>query len=323
MSKLRLTVIGGGSVGLVMAASLALAGIDLTLLARGPAVGQLRRDGIEVTGVLGTHTVAPGTIAIDDADRPDAASLDCDVLIVATKAYQLAGVLRPIAAKAGDTAAPRTILLLQNGWGSADEARAMMPGATAIFSSVMLIGSERRSARQVNINVQAGPVRIGSLFGSASDVIRALIAAAANGILPMVYDEKIEQAILSKFLFNNCLNASGALTGKTYGELLSNPHSRRLIIDLADEAIRVLAAARDYQAAEGGAHYVENILTPLVIPKAAAHRSSMLQDVEAGRRTEIDYLNGAVASMGHACGIATPVNEAILALIHARERNGW
>lgn len=320
MKKQRLTVIGSGSVGMAIAATFALVGVDVTLRARGSSVDLLRSGGIKVTGVLGEHATAPEAVAIADAAHPGTAGLDCDVLIVATKAYQVSEVLGSIAARAPGTPGPRSILLLQNGWGSADEARALMPSGVGIFSSIMMIGIERRSPTHVNINVQAGPVRIGTLFGSPSDEVRSLVAAAAPGFLPMVYEDNIEPAILNKFLFNSCLNAAGALTGQTYGDLVSNEHSRRLIIHLADEAIRVLAEARGYKAAESGSHYVENMLTPFVIPKAAAHRSSMLQDVEAGRRTEIDYLNGAIARMARSAAIETPFNEAIVSLIRARER---
>ena len=105
----------------------------------------------------------------------------------------------------------------------------------------------------------------------------------------------------------------------TYGELMSNQHTRQLISRVADETIRVIQAERKVALAQDGEEYVEKSLTPFVLPKAAAHRSSMLQDVEAGRRTEIDYLNGAVGRMGKDQGIATPYNDAVSSLIRARE----
>lgn len=105
----------------------------------------------------------------------------------------------------------------------------------------------------------------------------------------------------------------------TYGELVSNVHTRHLIKQVADETIRVVRAERQAEVAVDGVSYVEQTLTPFVLPKAAAHRSSMLQDVEAGRRTEIDYLNGAVVRMGQRHGVATPANDAIACLVRARE----
>jgi 2-dehydropantoate 2-reductase len=323
MSPLRITVLGSGSVGLALAATLAQAGQSLTLLARSSAIAQLRDDGICVTGVCGEHRVGPERLKVSDADQPDAEDIACDVLIVATKAYQVAHALQRLMLQVATPAqAPRAVLLLQNGWGSADEALAVLPPGVPVFSSIMMIGIERRSPTHVNVNVQASPVRVGTLFGAASDAVERMKGAVAHaqaGFLPITYDDAIEPAILNKFLFNTCLNAVGALTRLTYGELVSNAHARRLITQVADETIRVVHAERQLSLATDGVSYVDRTLTPFVLPKAAAHRSSMLQDVEAGRRTEIDYLNGAVVRMGQARDLATPANDAVVNLIRARE----
>ncbi len=108
--------------------------------------------------------------------------------------------------------------------------------------------------------------------------------------------------------------------GRSYGELLENAHSRGLIAHLADETLRVFASRSNHRPAENGVHNVEGTLIPVVIPRSAAHRSSMVQDLESGRRTEIDYLNGAIVRMGHEVGIDTPFRQSVVALIHARER---
>jgi len=318
MKPLRITVLGSGSVGLAVAASFAQAGQQVTLLARGSAVALLRDNGITVTGVCGQHAIAPQALKIGDAAQPDAPDIACDLLVVATKAYQVAEVLRGLMQHAA-SGSPAAVLLLQNGWGSADEARAVLPPEVSVFSSIMMIGIERRSPTHVNVNVQASPIRVGTLFGAAPGPMQEAVARGQAGFLPIRFEDEIEPAILDKFLFNTCLNAIGAITRMSYGELLSNGHTRHLITQLADETIRVVGAERKFPLAADGARYVEKTLTPFVLPKAAAHRSSMLQDVEAGRRTEIDYLNGAVVRMGREHGIATPFNDAVAHLVKARE----
>lgn len=325
MKPLRITVLGSGSVGLAVAASLAQSGQQITLLARGSAVPLLREHGITVTGVCGQHLVAPQALKVSDVARPDAQDIACDLLIVATKAYQVADALRdlmrvaPRAPGAGAAAAPQAVLLLQNGWGSADEARAVLPADVSIFSSIMMIGIERRSPTHVNINVQASPVRVGTLTGAAPGPMPDVVARGQAGFLPITFEDEIEPAVLDKFLFNTCLNAIGAITRMRYGELVSNGHTRHLITQVADETLRVVLAHRRFPLAPDGATYVDQRLTPFVLPRAAAHRSSMLQDVEAGRRTEIDYLNGAVVRLGREHGIATPSNDAVASLVRARE----
>jgi 2-dehydropantoate 2-reductase len=314
-----MTVVGGGSVGLAFAASFARAGTDVTLLSRGPAAMLLREQGITVTGVCGDHRIGPEQLKVGDAGEPRREDLDCDVLVMATKAYQVADALKGLMRSAAPVSAPRSVLLLQNGWGSADEARDVLPSGVPVFSSIMMIGIERRSPTAVNVNVQASPVRVGTLFGAPPERMKDAVARGQDGFLPIRYDDEIEPAILDKFLFNTCLNAIGAITRMTYGDLVSNEHTRHLITQVADETIRVVLAQRHRALAPDGATYVGKTLTPFVLPKAAAHRSSMLQDVEAGRRTEIDYLNGAVVRMGEASGIATPANEAVSRLVLARQ----
>lgn len=89
------------------------------------------------------------------------------------------------------------------------------------------------------------------------------------------------------------------------------PPARRLVTQMADETTRVVHAERQVARAPDGATYGDKTLTPFVLPEAAAHRSSMPQDAEAGRRTEIDYLNGAAVRTGQGAGHR-----------HARQRRG-
>ncbi len=319
MRNLRMTVIGGGSVGLCLAASFALSGASVTLMVRRASVETLRTQPVTVTGKLGEHRVEPGRIAIEDADHPTQACLNWDVLAVTTKAYDVADAVRPYAIPK-TTSGPRAILLMQNGLGSAEVARDVMGSDTPIFSTAMYIGMQRDGLTNVSVNAHSGPVRTGALLGDDASAIAPMLEIAARGFLPMVHEPNIQQTIFAKLLFNTCMNPTGALIGRNYGELLENEHSRGLIANLADETLRVFAASTGYRPAENGRHYVEGTLIPLVIPHSATHRSSMVQDLESGRRTEIDFLNGAIVKMGHEVSINTPFHQSIVALIHARER---
>ncbi|WP_313952085.1 2-dehydropantoate 2-reductase [Accumulibacter sp.] len=321
MNNLRMTVIGGGSVGLGLAASFALAGASVILMARAGSVDTLRTEAITVSGLLGEHSVEPGRIAIEDADHPTLAGLDCDVLVVTTKAYDVADALRPYAAPDAP-ARPHAIVLMQNGVGSAEAAREVMGPDTPVFSTAMLIGVQRHGLNHVSVNAHSGPVRTGSLLGDDVQAITPMLEVAGRGFLPMVHEPNIQQTIFAKLLFNTCMNPTGALIGRSYGELLENEHSRSLIGHLADETLRVFASSTGYRPAKNGRHYVEDTLIPLVIPRSALHRSSMVQDLESGRRTEIDYLNGAIVRMGREVGIDTPFHQSIVALIHARSQWG-
>lgn len=318
MPRLRLTILGSGAIGLALAATYAHAGADVTLLGRGSVVAQLKQTGIHVTGVAGEYHIEPHRLKVSDVGAPDHEDLMCDVLIVATKAYQVRAALEDLAKQQGSAFAPKMVLLLQNGWGSGGEVRSLLAADVPIFSGIMMIGIERRTDTHIHVNVLAGPIRLGSLFGFDAAPMRQVVELGNHGFLPMDDDDNIEPTILNKFLFNSCLNALGALTNMSYGELVTNPKTRHLITHIADETIRVVQIERHVSLAADGVDYVGNTLLPFVIPKAAAHRSSMLQDVEASRKTEIDYLNGATVRMGRMFGVATPYNDVITHLIEAK-----
>jgi 2-dehydropantoate 2-reductase len=315
MGAITASVIGAGSVGLGIAASLAVAGQRVTLLAREAVVAALRDSPITVSGLHGEHALPAGTIAIEDAANPSAAARGCAMLIVTTKAHDIAAALAPFA---GATPAPRAVLSLHNGIGASEAIRAALGPAIPVYASAMMIGLERQGIAHVVSKAASSPINTGPLLGDAAAPLEAFVAAAQRGFLPIRVDPAIRQTVLFKLLFNACMNPTGALTGLTYGELVTHPATRGLIERLAEETLAVLSAAHGYRPAENGLAYLRDTLTPIVLPRSAGHRSSMLQDIAAGRRTEIGSLNGAVAALGRRHGIATPTHDALIALVGAR-----
>ncbi|WP_270933616.1 ketopantoate reductase family protein [Falsiroseomonas oryzae] len=309
------TVLGAGSVGLGIAASLAIAGQRVTLLARAGSVAALRASAITVSGLHGEHALAAGAIAIEEAAAPSATARSCDMLVVTTKAHDIAAALAPFA---GAEPAPRAVLSLHNGIGASEAIRAALGPGIPIYASAMMIGLERQGIAHVVSKAASSPINAGPLLGDATAPLERFVAAAQGGFLPMRVDPTIRETVLFKLLFNTCMNPTGALTGLTYGELVTHPSTRGLIERLAEETLAVLAAAHGYRPAASGEAYARDTLTPIVIPRSAGHRSSMLQDVAAGRRTEMASLNGAVARLGRLHGIATPTHDALIDLIGAR-----
>jgi 2-dehydropantoate 2-reductase len=315
MTTITATVIGAGSVGLGIAASLAVAGQRVTLLARAGSVAALRGSAITVSGLHGEHALPAGAVAIEDAAAPSDATRGCDMLVVTTKAHDIAAALAPFAAAAPS---PRAALSMHNGLGASEAIRASLGPAIPVYASAMMIGLERQGLAHVAIKAAASPIMAGPLLGDDTAPLASFVAAAQAGFLPMRVDPAIRETVLFKLLFNTCMNPTGALTGLTYGELVSHKATLGLIERLAGETLSVLAAAFGYRPAESGAAYARETLAPAVLARSAGHRSSMLQDIEAGRRTEIDSLNGAVARLGRTLGIATPTHDALIDLIAAR-----
>jgi 2-dehydropantoate 2-reductase len=110
----------------------------------------------------------------------------------------------------------------------------------------------------------------------------------------------------------------GALAGRRYGEITSDPTTKGLLEDVVHEIFEVLAKAEIELAWPDARAYLETFYSEL-IPPTAGHESSMLQDLRAGKRTEIDALCGAVERLGAAHGVATPVTSALAVLVRAAE----
>ena len=315
MTEFSVAVFGGGSVGLCLAAHFAKAGARVFLLLRQSSMEAVRGKPIAVSGLLGDHLVPAEAYTICDASAPTDEVLGCDMLVLTTKAIDVEKALQPFANR---LRCP-PILLLQDGMGSSEIAREVIGSDVPLYSSAMMIGMVRQSPISVEVTAQSSPILCGSLLGDSEEPLKDLLQVAEQGFVPMVQDPSIRETISFKLLFNSCMNPTGALTGQTYGELLENPESRELIVGLADETLATYAKAFDYRPADNGKQYVDDVLAKIVFPRGQGHRSSMLQDLEDGRKTEIDFLNGAIIRLADDAGLPSIRHKSISQLIKASE----
>ena len=118
-------------------------------------------------------------------------------------------------------------------------------------------------------------------------------------------------------IFNAATNPMGALTGLTHGRLCERPDLRAVVSGLVAEGKAVAAAQGIVLDADPEA-LIDHAAKPEV---AYDHKASMLQDVEASRQTEVDYLNGGIVRFGREWGVPTPLNSAVTALVKGVERS--
>ena len=118
-----------------------------------------------------------------------------------------------------------------------------------------------------------------------------------------------------KVIFNAATNQLGALTGLTHGRVCERPPLRALASTLVDEG-KAVAAAQGIELDADPEALIDHAAKPEV---AYGHKASMLQDVEARRQTEIDFLNGGIVRFGRELGVPTPTHEAIWALVKGVE----
>ena len=311
-------VFGAGAVGLGLASALVGAG-PLRIVARGASADALRTHGLRRTGLFGRADAPPGSFGV--AERADALSGGAaDFVLVATKAFDTDAAAAALAA-APRAAGPRTrFVLCQNGWGNAERFALHFP-AERVFNARVITGFRRLALHHVEVTVHAEPIHVGSLFGASAAVVAPLCAALAKGGLPCEPSERIAEDLWAKLLYNATLNPLGAILGASYGALGASPHTRGVMEALAHETFAVMEAAGRRTHWPSAAAWLADFYARL-LPPTAAHESSMLQDLRAGRRTEIDAITGAVVELAARHGVAAPVSGSVLALVRFLEARG-
>ncbi|WP_243669298.1 hypothetical protein [Methanoculleus chikugoensis] len=162
-------------------------------------------------------------------------------------------------------------------------------------------------------------MKIGRFPSGTDDAVERLAALIRDAGIRAEATADIRTDIWGKTLYTCALNPLGALMNVPYG-VLADPHAWAVVTAIVEEAYRVAEAEGvALPPWETPAAYLEYLRTAQ-LPATAAHHLSMLQDIAGGRKTEIDFMNGAVAALAERHGIGAPYNTCIAELIRFRER---
>jgi len=310
---MKILIAGAGAVGSVFGGLLSLKGHAVTLLGRGPHIEAIQKNGIEITGIWGhfksdscrVWTVAP----------PLTLAEEFDMILICVKSYDTSSMLQNILPCVSKNTC---IVSLQNGLNNYETILKYISPDRILMGRV-IFGVVRPEAGKADVTVYAEEVRIGSPDHSMNEECIFQIAGIfSEAGIPTLPAKDIMQYIWDKVLYNSSLNPLSVLRNCTYGELLEDPETREMMCQIVEEIYHVAGAKKVSMMEKSPERYVEKLFTRL-IPSTAAHRSSMLQDILNGRRTEIDALNGAVLKMAYETGISVPVNEMLTSLIKAKE----
>jgi 2-dehydropantoate 2-reductase len=312
-------VFGAGAVGLGLASALLAAGSRVRIVARGATADALRTHGLLRTGLFGRVSAPPGSFGVaESADAlPGGAA---DFVLVATKAFDTDAAAAALAAAPHAVGARTRFVLCQNGWGNAERFAARFP-AERVYSARVITGFRRPALHHVEVTVHAEPVHVGSLFGASAAAVAPLCAAIAKGGLPCQPSSRIAEDLWAKLLYNATLNPLGAILGASYGALGTSPHLRPVMEALAHETFAVMRASGFRTHWPNAEAWLADFRARL-LPPTAAHESSMLQDLRAGRRSEIDAITGAVVELASRHDVDVPVSRSVLALVRFLELRG-
>jgi len=305
-------ITGLGALGTVFATMLKKAGHRVHALTREKYLSALADKRLRVTGIWGEHeALLDGIHSTIDPLRNTA----FDLIILTVKSYDTAAAIEQVKALVGgDT----LVVVAQNGYGNYETVAAAIGRERALLARI-IFGVKLHAPGRAEVTVIADDVRMGQPEGAIDPGrVKAIAAAINQAGVPTSYAENVSAILWDKILYNAALNPLGAVLECTYGRLAENPETRRLMDRIIDEVFRVAQAHNiplNWRTAE---EYRRHFYTRLV-PPTAKHFPSMYYDVKAGKRLEIDALNGAIVKLAQEKGISVPVNETMTALIKAKE----
>ena len=310
-------IVGAGGVGLALGTCLHASGQPVELVVRSDeAASALRAQGFARSGLFGDVTVPAPALRIRRSLAELAGSAP-DYLLICTKTTAVDEVARALGDVWHALEAEPIVVLFLNGWGSAERFAARIP-RDRIYNARVITGFTRVSTTQVTVTVHADAIHLGSLFGEPASRVAPLARSIDAGGLPCRTTDRIEADLLAKLLYNCLLNPLGALLGVPYGRLGEAPETRSLMEAIAREIFRVLDAAGRRTHWPDAEAYLDTFYREL-LPPTARHFSSMLQDLEAGRPTEIDALCGAVVRLAACHGTEAPLCAALTTLVHGAQ----
>jgi 2-dehydropantoate 2-reductase len=302
----KFAVIGAGPVGAIVAAFLTRGGCEVTLCDIVPGLLAPALDpGIRIEGTDTLQArVARTTTRIDDLfqDPPE-------VIVVTVKATAL-----PLIASALEDfmAEGRYVVSWQNGIDT-ERVLAQHLGARAVMRGVVNYGCVPIQPAHVRIAFHHRPHFLQELDPRSREAAIGLGNVFTACGLDTEHTDRIADMVWRKAVLNACMNPICAVTGKTMVETILDPFLFGLVEALIKEGV---AVARANEFALGSDFYPYCLD---YIKNAGNHKPSMLQDIEAGRRTEIDYINGKIIEYGDQAGMATPYNTMIRGLVKALE----
>jgi 2-dehydropantoate 2-reductase len=301
---MRVCIVGCGAVGSLFAANLArLDDVEVWAYDVSRAhVDAINANGLRLTGA--DDVVARLYATTNAAELPV-----CDFGIVATKAMHTEGAIADTAHAFADGA----VATVQNGVGNeevvARHVERVIRGTTFPAGKILEPGVVQWDVK--------GDTTLGPFEPQPArpDEIERLAGACTRGGMPTSAVADARPAQWRKVIFNAATNPVGALTGLTHGRVCERADLRAIVSALVDEG-KAVAAAQGIVLDADPEELIDHAAKPEV---AYDHKASMLQDVEARRATEIDYLSGGIARFGRELGVPTPLNDAITQLIKAQE----
>lgn len=328
---MKILVFGAGAIGSAFGGFLSKQN-DVTLLGRKEHLEAIRRKGLKVTGIWGRHTFRFKELVtcIHDLDR----SRPFDLILCTVKSYstaKAAGLIKQILDIQGTgldkqsrpvshfrTNSKTMVVSLQNGLGNIEALCDVLP-KKQILAGRVIFGVELKKPGQIHISVIAAPTAIGEIMKrQITPRVKKIAKTFKDAGLSSVAVRDVRSLLWAKVIYNAALNPLASLLETHYGFLGKNK-STRTTMDLVMEEIYAVAKKAGIVLQPRTVVAYKKLFYKKLLPRTYDHHPSMLQDLQHGRSTEIDALNGMIVALGKKYKVAVPVNKLLTHLIKAEE----
>ena len=303
---MKICIVGCGAVGSLFAANLAqLEDVEVWAY-------DASREHVDAINANGLRLSGAGDVVGRVRATTDAQELpQCDFGIVVTKAMHT----EPAIAATAHAFASGSVATVQNGIGNeevlAQHVERVMRGTTFPAGKLLEPGVVQWDVKGDTTFAPFEPQP------ARAEEVERLAEACTRGGMPALAVADARPAQWRKVIFNASTNPIGALTGLTHGRVCERPDLRALVSGLVNEG-KAVAAAQGIELDADPEELIDHAAQKHV---AYDHKASMLQDAEARRQTEIDYLNGGIVRFGREHGVETPLHQAIWALVKGVEQS--
>jgi len=301
---MRVVIVGAGAMGCLFGFLLHKAGKEVYLLEKySDLVNHIKKYGIQVEGISGEHHVFPHITAEADEIK------ETDLILIFVKAFDTFQAIQNAKPLVGPDS---VVLTLQNGIGNVEEIvkvvghKQTVAGTTAHGATVLGWGHIRHAG--------TGETVIGELDGSKTSRLEKVKAFLESAGIAVQITQDVTGLLWSKLLINVGINPLTGITGLRNGELLDYEETRAIMQRAVNEAKSVVDRK--------GIHliYPDHLQKVETVCQATAQNiSSMLQDIRNKKKTEIDFISGAILRAGKEFDVGLPINQALTHLIHLLE----
>lgn len=297
---MRIAIMGSGAIGGYIGVRLAQAGEDVTFIARGAHLEEMRRQGLQLESPLGN--VHLPRVSVTETPRDIG---DVDIVIFAVKLYdseKAAAAVAPIVGRG------TRVVTLQNGIDSVAILARFVPRLQVVGGAAYISGY----LKQPGLIVHVGGATQFHIGGNGDAVIRAFRAACTGaGSIGLETVENVDYVLWKKFVTLSAFSGATSLIRAGIGAILSDPQSRDFLDRLLYEAMAVASAAGHPMQDDFEAH-VQSLWQNL----PPDTRSSMANDLSRGKPLELEWLSGRIHALGRELGVPTPAHTAAYQALH-------